>query len=113
MPHPILRTITNIPRRLTLLNMLTAHVAQLAGARNPDGVPDGTIGAVSSATEGSASVSYDSGLLPGTAIWYRQTPYGLAFWQATINLRSAFCVAAPRRVIDPWQADTFGSGAYG
>ncbi len=95
--------VQDVGRRLVLLNMLTAHVAQLAGARNPDGAPDGTVGAITSATEGSTSVSFDSGLIPGTAVWFRQTPYGLSFWQATASLRSAFYVPKPQRIYDPWQ----------
>lgn len=79
--------------RLVLLNMLTSHVAALAGALEPGGKPTGMVGRVSSASEGSVSVSVDSGLAPGTAAWFQQTQYGLSFWQATKNLRSAVYVA--------------------
>jgi hypothetical protein len=88
--------------RLMLLNMLTAHIASLSGALQPTGVPSGQVGAVSSASEGSVSVSFDTGLMPGTAQWYRQTPYGLSFWQATKPLRSALYVPAPAYPADPW-----------
>lgn len=89
-------------RRLLLFNMLTAHIAALNGGLDAGGAPAGTIGAVSSATEGSVSVSFDSGLQPGTAPWFRQTQYGLSFWQATKNLRGAFYVPGPVRNFEPW-----------
>lgn len=94
--------VTDVNIRLMLLNMLTAHVAVLAGALEPDGKPSGMVGRISSATEGGVSVSLESGLLPGTAAWFQQTSYGLSFWQATKNLRSATYVAAPARVTEPW-----------
>jgi len=94
--------VQDVTRRLMLLNMLTAHIAALSGALDPSGQPSGTVGAVSSATEGSVSVSFDLGLSPGTAPWYRQTQYGLAFWQATKGLRSAVYVPGPTQITEPW-----------
>lgn len=94
--------VTDVTRRLILLNMLTAHIATLSGALESTGQPSGTIGAVSTASEGSASVSFDTGLMPGTAQWYRQTQYGLSFWQATKNLRGAIYVPGPAYIADPW-----------
>lgn len=90
-------------RRLILLNMVTAHIAALSGALASDGQP-AAVGALSSATEGSVSVSFDTGFEPGTAQWYRQTQYGIAFWQATKALRSFLYVPAPPRITDPWEA---------
>lgn len=94
--------VQDVTVRLMLLNMVTAHIAQLAGALTPTGTPDGTVGVVTSATEGSTSVSLDTGLLPGSAEWWRQTQYGLSFWQATKQYRSARYVPAFPRVVDPW-----------
>jgi hypothetical protein len=88
--------------RLVLLNMLVAHIAVLSGALEAGGTPSGNVGVVSSASEGSVSVSFDTGLASGSAPWLRQTPYGLAFWQATRNLRGAFYVPAPAPVFEPW-----------
>lgn len=88
--------------RLMLLGMLTAHIAVLSGALEPGGTPSGMVGRVSSATEGSVSVSVDSGLAPGTAAWFQQTSYGLSFWQATKRCRSATYVAAPAYNMEPW-----------
>lgn len=94
-------SVQDVPTRLMLLNMMTSHVAQMAGALSPTGTPDGKVGRVSSASEGSVSVSIDLNVKPGQAAWYSQTPYGLSFWQATKGLRSATYVAAPPYQFDP------------
>ena len=76
-----------LSRRTTLLNMLTAHVAFLAGALSPTGQP-APVGRVSDATEGSVSVSLNyTEATPGSGPWFNQTQYGASFWQATTNLR--------------------------
>lgn len=87
--------VQDVGQRLVLLNMLTSHVAALSGALEANGQPSGMVGRVSSASEGSVSVSVDSGLTAGTAAWFQQTSYGLSFWQATKGYRSATYVAAP------------------
>ena len=69
-----------------LLYMLTAHLAQLFSG--PDGNdPSGLVGRISSATEGSVTVSteYESTM---NSTWFSQTPYGAAFWAATAAWRS-------------------------
>ena len=75
--------------------MLVAHIAQLAGALNPGGIP-GPVGRTSSATEGSVSVSLEFNATMG-ASWFTQTPYGAQFWAATAYLRSFRYVARPTR----------------
>ena len=45
-------------KRLMLFWLLVAHIAQLAGALNPGGIP-GPVGRTSSATEGSVSVTLE------------------------------------------------------
>ena len=77
--------VQNLTRRAQLLNMLTAHIGSLGGALNAGGTPS-AVGRVSSATEGSVSVSLEY-MAPGSAAWYSQTQYGAAFWQATSSLR--------------------------
>ena len=81
--------VQDLARRETLLWMLTAHVAYLRGALSPAGVAGGPspVGRVSSATQGSVSVSTDYPSHP-TAAWFAQTGYGAMFWQATSKLRS-------------------------
>lgn len=78
-----------------LLYMLTAHIAWLFAMRNASGAPDSTgllpppgiVGRISQATEGTVSVSTEVGLIPGSAAWFAQTPWGFAFWQATAQYR--------------------------
>lgn len=70
-------------RRAILFNMLTAHIAALASgaaAGNP-------VGNLTSATEGTVSASFDSGAYPGSAAWFKQTQYGLSYYQATAGNR--------------------------
>lgn len=78
--------VQDINKRQTLLWLLTAHIAFLSGALNPTGVP-GLVGRVSSATEGSVSVSTEFPVSPNGA-WFMQTQWGAMFWQATLKLRS-------------------------
>lgn len=78
--------VQDIPKRTTLLWLLTAHIAYLGGALNPDGQP-GLVGRISSATEGSVSVSTEMPMTPSSA-WFMQTQWGAMFWQSTLSLRS-------------------------
>lgn len=74
--------------QLTLLNMLTAHIAKL-NATIAGQAPTDLVGRITDATEGSVSVGVDKAPLPGSAAWYAQTKYGFAFWQATRAFRTA------------------------
>jgi hypothetical protein len=82
-------------KRLQLFWLLVAHIAQLAGALNPGGIP-GPVGRTASASEGSVSVSLEYHAGMGSA-WFTQTGYGAQFWQATAYLRSFRYVARPTR----------------
>lgn len=91
--------------QLALLNMLTAHVAQLF--YTPAGsVPVQLVGRIASATEGSVSVSTElPSTLPAAAAWYSQTKYGLMYWQATAQFRQMMYVPGGTtrgNVITPW-----------
>ena len=87
--------IQSIPRRTTLLNMLTAHVAFLAGALTVNNQAQ-PVGRVSQATEGSVSASFDfTPATPGTGAWFNQTQYGASFWQATTAIRGFRYVVRP------------------
>jgi hypothetical protein len=79
--------VTSIPMQQAMLNMLVAHLAMLnyGTAAAP---ASGLVGRISSATQGSVSVSADLTGAPGTAIWFSQTSYGLSYWQATAVFRS-------------------------
>lgn len=70
-----------------LLNLMAAHVAQLlyGSTKAP---ATGLSGAVTSATEGSVSVSV--GVVVNTSNqWFFSTPYGQAFWQLAAPFRQA------------------------
>lgn len=92
--------------RLILLNMIVAHLAVMGGALN-GGVPTGQVGRVSSASEGSVSVSLDTGLSAGTAAWWSLTAYGFNFWAATKRYRMMHYRPAPCQAFNPtgalWQ----------
>jgi hypothetical protein len=65
---------------LTILNMLTAHIAQLAIVR--------TVGRISNASEGSVSVATVFADAPvGTLEWFQQTVYGTSYLAATSRRR--------------------------
>lgn len=90
--------VQNITTRTMLLNMLTAHIADLGGALSVTGQAP-AVGQVLSAAEGSVNASF-ANVAPqgGTAAYYAQTPYGLAFWNATLNLRGTRYVKAPQTI---------------
>ncbi len=85
----------------TLLNMLTAHIAQMfAPTASGQNAPQ-TVGRIANASEGSVSVQlqFDA---PPTASWYIQTKYGAMYWQATAQFRTMHYRSPPNRVIDPF-----------
>jgi hypothetical protein len=88
--------VTNATMQLTLLNMLAAHIAMLSAgtATQP---ASGLVGRISSATQGSVSVSTDLAGAPGTSIWFSQTAYGLSYYQMTAVFRSMHYRTGPRR----------------
>lgn len=95
--------VPDVTIRGLLLNMLTAHIAALNAPLS--GQPASTlVGRISNASEGSVSVATEMNL-PGSAAWFAQTKYGVAFWQATANLRTARYI--PGAGVRPRQ------GAYG
>ena len=79
--------VNDAPTLSMLLNMLTAHIAQLNAAIGGQAASP-LVGRISEATEGSVHVSADLPAVPGSAAWFAQTKYGLAFWQATAQFRT-------------------------
>ena len=78
--------VQDVVRRSTLLNMLTAHIAQLNAAL---GAPSSQlVGRISSAGQGSVNVSTEMNFPPGSSQWFNQTKYGAAFWAATMQERT-------------------------
>jgi hypothetical protein len=74
--------------RETLLNVLVAHITTLFDGANGN-PPQGVVGRLDSATEGSVSMSaeYAAGVSQSLA-WFAQTQYGVLFWQMTMNYRT-------------------------
>lgn len=84
--------VSDLAQRTLLLNMLTAHIA--AGNSCGSGGAAGLVGRISSATEGSVSVTadfYDA--QNGTEAWFASTKYGAAYWAATARYRTAIYIA--------------------
>lgn len=79
----------------TLLNLMTAHIAQLFAPTQGGQNPSMIVGRISDATQGSVSVS---AAYPGenpSASWFNQTPYGAAAWSAMAPYRTARYVPGP------------------
>lgn len=87
-------------KRLQLLYMLTAHMCILNlgindGAGNVSD-PQGIVGRIADATEGSVSVSAEYASTIGESLaFFSQTKYGAMFWQATKAYRTAHYIPAP------------------
>ncbi|WP_446471155.1 DUF4054 domain-containing protein [Xenorhabdus stockiae] len=77
--------VKNLKEREMLLYLLMAHMATL---QNTLDAGNNAVGRVSSATEGSVSVSLDYGTTSDAEKWYIQTPYGAKYWQLTARYRS-------------------------
>jgi len=78
----------DLTKRALLLDLLTAHLAQLGGVLNAAGAAQNPVGRVSSASEGSVSASFDAGPVTNSQAWYLQTQYGALYWQATALFRA-------------------------
>lgn len=79
--------------QLSLLNMLTAHIAAMIGKKSAGtpASPSGIVGRISGATQGSVSVqaaAYSSNVSEQMA-WFIQTQYGAMYWTATAPYRTA------------------------
>jgi hypothetical protein len=94
--------VQQIEQRTPLLWLLTAHLLALNMGVNGQ-APSPLVGRISSASEGSVSVSTDNGPPSQSAAWFQQTKYGAEYWQLTVGLRSARYVPGyPQRPIYPW-----------
>lgn len=96
--------------RLTILYMLTAHIAQLA-VGSTLGPASNLIGAINTAGQGSVSVGTDVGTIPAGAVWFYQTQFGISAYAAMAPYRTARYRASPGRF---WQGpgSQYGPG-YG
>lgn len=106
--NPAFRTgIANMTR---ISYMATAHIAWLLAPRDELGNPASTgqmspqtVGQVTNASEGSVSAGL-AAVATGAnelAAWWAQTRYGLMYWQATSQFRTAQYLAMPTIVAGP------------
>lgn len=93
--------VVDLTVRGVLLNMLTAHIAQVAVGSSIQPV-SALVGRINSATEGSVTVQAQMDLQPGSAAWFQQTRYGAAFWAASAQYRIAQYVPGCVRSVEPW-----------
>lgn len=106
--------VSTVASQAILMNMLTAHIAalysQAQGDPSPGAAkdPNTPVGAITSASEGSVSVSVQAEYAPGTVQWFKQTKYGLSFWTATTPYRM-FHYRRGRNT-DPARAGLYGVG---
>lgn len=102
---------TAVPLLKRLLYMVTAHIAQMNSGANGAGGPSGIVGRISSASEGSVSVSSEYGDSGGPSeAFFLQTRYGAAYWAATAQFRTMQYVAQPTVVADGVFRGTFLGG---
>jgi hypothetical protein len=78
--------------RRKLFYLLVAHMAELQGRINDGNT--GLVGRISSATEGSVSISSDLNMGTGALEqWLKQTPYGNMYYSITAKYRTALYIA--------------------
>ena len=75
-------------QQLTILNILTAHIAFLAVGTNagPSAASQGIAGRVTSASQGSVSISTE--LPAGIDPYFAQSVYGISYWRVTAPFRT-------------------------
>jgi hypothetical protein len=96
--------------RELLLNLLTAHLAQLNFGVNGQ-PPAGIVGRIDKASEGSVSVGADMGTVVYGQAWFNQTQWGATYWMATAKYRTAVYIPAPTVCAD--LGSLGGLGYYG
>lgn len=102
-----------LTKRAIILGMIAAHIAALRMRAANSGDPTGgVVGRISTASEGSVSVSTELALLPGSAAWWATTNYGLSAWQALAPYRTAMYIAGPQIPLAQ-QSVPFGAGVFG
>lgn len=82
--------VQDLKEREQLLMLLVAHLCALRGYDSGNGSAGGSglVGRITSASEGSVSVSVDSSGSNDASWWYLQTPWGADYWQLTSPYRS-------------------------
>lgn len=93
--------VRNGASQLILLNMMTAHIAQLYVGTEADPASGG-VGRVTNASEGSVSAGFQMDIPPGTPQWFNQTKYGASYWAATTPYRTMRYLPGVRRMFSPF-----------
>ena len=75
--------VKNLSERENLRFLLVRHFAALHDRT----IQGGLVGRISSASEGSVSVSAEMPSNTASAAWYNQTPFGASYWQLTAKYR--------------------------
>ncbi|CNF26247.1 Uncharacterised protein [Yersinia nurmii] len=81
--------VIDVTKRERLLYLLMAHLAYMRFGDDKGNGGSGMVGRLSSASEGSVSVSSEAGVVEFRYMWYTQSPYGMDYWQATKVYRMA------------------------
>lgn len=91
----------SVPALTLILNMITAHIAQLNAPSAPGQPSSQLVGRISNASEGSVSVTTEMGPPSLSAAWFNQTKYGAEAWQALAPWRTARYLPGPQRYLGP------------
>ncbi|CAI9399182.1 DUF4054 domain-containing protein [Lelliottia sp. T2.26D-8] len=81
--------VVDVIKRERLLYLLMAHLAYVRYGDVKGNGGTGMVGRLSSASEGSVSVSSEAGQIEFRYMWYTQSQYGMEYWQATKVYRMA------------------------
>lgn len=93
--------VDDVPTQLVLLNMVVAHIAKLNAPLENATSPD-LVGRINNASEGAVSVGAELDVPAGSAQWFAQTKYGIAFWQASSRFRQMRYIPGNSRWVNPW-----------
>jgi hypothetical protein len=99
--------VTNLDHQKIMLGLVAAHLAQTYYGSN-GAASTGVVGQVTSASQGTASISVQPIQASGTQAFWLTTPYGANYWRMTAPYRLFRYLAPPQRVFDP----LFGRGAF-
>lgn len=97
--------VTDVQTQTNLLNLLTAHIAQLfAPAPNGQtGRDPSIVGRITNASEGSVSVATEMPMPTNpSSAWFLQTAYGAFYWTASAPFRTMRYIPGPCQPINPW-----------
>lgn len=80
--------VKDAPTRAALLNLLVAHITALLNGVSGQ-PPQGVVGRISAATEGSVSVQVEFQTQSEAAAYFQQTQWGSMYWRMTAQYRTA------------------------